>query len=110
MALCILHFALDWTYIGDRVPDQLCQIGHLKIVPDVRDGSSYIGWDHVENVCRQRGETPDAQIGADQKDGNSDRIEQVGQIIVRLPQFEVAIAELIIERIQFFVCRLQLFL
>ena len=92
------------------MPDQLCQIGHLKIVPDVRDGPSHIGRQDVENVRRQGGKPSDAQIGADEKNGNSDRIEQVGQIVVRLTQFEVAIAEFVIERVQFFVGRLQLFL
>ena len=122
-SLAVLHLALRDDQGFDHVEHEFFQVGHDPEALDIADRPADVGGAQVENFPGHRRVATNAQVGSQHDDGEVHAAEQVGQIVVQLVQFRVAVLQLLVDGgqllvgglqfrfggLEFLVCALQLF-
>ena len=88
--------------------DELLEVGQNNRAAQVAEAAPKIGGDEIENPLGGGSEAADGEVAAQHDDGHIDAAEQIGEIVVHLRHFRVAVLQFLVERRQFLIGRLQL--
>ena len=104
------HRPLDGVQLAQHGADVRLQFVVLQPVRDVQQQPVDVAGNQVEQQCRLRREALDAHCLVDEQRGNVGRCQEVLQVVVALAGFLDAALELVVDRHQLLVHRLQFFL
>ena len=103
----VLHLLLPDGHALDRVGNQGFEAGKIECRAEVGDRPSHVGGNQIEHRFRARIHAPDAQVAAQNQDGNVDIGDDIVEVIVGERELQVAVPQLFIQCRQFLIGGLQ---